>query len=89
MKLLTIIALSLILVLGQATAQNRNRASNQKTMKPSEQTEQYTFPLSDKVTRQHVSYKNRYGITISADLYLPKNRRTEPLAALAVARLVR
>jgi len=54
-------------------------------MKRTAQTEQYTFPLSDQVTRQKVTYKNRYGIAISADLYLPKNRGTEPLAALAVS----
>ena len=29
--------------------------------------------MSDKVTRQKVSFKNRYGIIISADLYLPKD----------------
>jgi len=31
----------------------------------------YIFTLSDKVTRQAVTYKNRFGITLSADLYLP------------------
>ncbi|MGL4228811.1 MAG: alpha/beta hydrolase [Tannerellaceae bacterium] len=34
--------------------------------------EYYTFTLSDKVKRQHVHYKNRYGITISADMYISK-----------------
>lgn len=33
----------------------------------------YIFELSDKVTRKSVSYKNRFGIQIAADLYLPKN----------------
>lgn len=33
----------------------------------------YIFELSDKVTRQSVSYNNRYGIKIAADLYLPKD----------------
>ncbi|UUH71025.1 alpha/beta hydrolase [Bacillus subtilis] len=32
----------------------------------------YIFKLSDKVIRKPVSYKNRFGIKISADLYLPK-----------------
>lgn len=45
----------------------------------------YTFQLSDKVTRQKVSFKNRYGITLSGDLYLPKNAGTEKLAALAIS----
>lgn len=31
-----------------------------------------TFPQSDKVTVEAVSYKNRFGIRIAADLYLPK-----------------
>jgi fermentation-respiration switch protein FrsA (DUF1100 family) len=33
----------------------------------------YIFELSDKVTRKSVSYKNRFGIKIAADLYLPKD----------------
>lgn len=33
----------------------------------------YTFELSDKVTRESVSYRNRYGIKCAADLYLPEN----------------
>jgi hypothetical protein len=32
-----------------------------------------TFKLSEKVTHEKVSYPNRYGITLSADMYLPKN----------------
>lgn len=32
-----------------------------------------TFPPSDKVTIEKVSYKNRFGITVAADLYLPKD----------------
>ncbi|MEV5027475.1 alpha/beta hydrolase [Paenibacillus sp. LPE1-1-1.1] len=32
-----------------------------------------TFPLSDNVTVEKVSYKNRFGITVAADLYLPKD----------------
>jgi uncharacterized protein len=36
-------------------------------------TDNYIFELSDKVTRKSVSYKNRFGINIAADLYLPKD----------------
>lgn len=32
----------------------------------------YIFTLSENVVRKTVSYQNRYGITLSADLYLPK-----------------
>lgn len=35
--------------------------------------EQYTFELSDQVKRTHVSYKNRFGITLSADLYTARD----------------
>ncbi|MCD8090406.1 MAG: alpha/beta hydrolase [Clostridiales bacterium] len=35
--------------------------------------EQYTFELNDDVERTHVSYNNRYGIMIAADLYTPKD----------------
>lgn len=45
----------------------------------------YTFKLSDKVTRQKITFKNRYGITLSGDLYLPKSRGNEKLSALAVS----
>lgn len=42
------------------------------------------FPRSDKVDHQKVSFKNRYGITLSGDLYLPKAHAGRRLAALAV-----
>ena len=32
-----------------------------------------TFKLSDKVVHEKVSYPNRYGITLSADMYMPKD----------------
>ena len=43
-----------------------------------------TFPKSNKVDHQKVTFKNRYGITLAADLYLPKNRGNQRLAALVV-----
>ena len=43
-----------------------------------------TFPKSDKVDHQKVTFKNRYGITLAGDLYLPKNRAGRRLPALAV-----
>jgi fermentation-respiration switch protein FrsA (DUF1100 family) len=43
------------------------------------------FPQSDKVDHQKVTFKNRYGITLAADLYLPKNRGSQKLAAIAVS----
>lgn len=44
-----------------------------------------TFTLSDKVIHEKVSYPNRYGITISADLYLPRNiDKSKKYAAIVV-----
>lgn len=42
------------------------------------------FPKSNKVNHTKVTFVNRYGITLAADLYTPKNS-TEKLAAIAVA----
>jgi uncharacterized protein len=43
-----------------------------------------TFPKSDRVDHQKVTFKNRYGITLVGDLYLPKNRGNGRLPAIAV-----
>lgn len=43
-----------------------------------------TFPKSSKTDHQKVSFKNRYGITLAGDLYLPKARSGRKLPALAV-----
>ena len=41
------------------------------------------FPQSDKVTHSKVTFHNRYGITLAADLYIPKNASGK-LPAIAV-----
>lgn len=38
-----------------------------------EMEEYYIFKISENVTRTAVNYKNRYGITLSGDLYIPKD----------------
>lgn len=42
-----------------------------------------TFPQSDKVNHKKVTFHNRYGITLAADLYTPKNAAGK-LPAIAV-----
>ena len=42
-----------------------------------------TFPKSDKVNHVKVTFNNRYGITLVADMYVPKNIK-DKLPALAV-----
>ncbi|WP_436005622.1 twin-arginine translocation signal domain-containing protein [Rhizobium sp. LjRoot254] len=44
-----------------------------------------TFPESEAVDHQKVTFRNRYGIALSGDLYLPKDRADRCLPALAVA----
>ncbi len=42
-----------------------------------------TFPKSDKVNHKKVTFHNRYGITLVADMYVPKNYEGK-LAAISV-----
>jgi uncharacterized protein len=82
MKKIAVIAFLSILLFGQAYSQINPK---KETVTSTVQNEHYTFKLSDKVTRQAVTFKNRYGITLAADLYIPKNHGSEPLAALAIS----
>lgn len=43
------------------------------------------FPKSDNVDIKRVAFKNRYGIELVGDLYIPKNRGDEKLPAIAVS----
>lgn len=81
-KIALLMTLSLFIV-GHGYSQNEG-ASRQKK-KAIVQQDHYTFQLSDKVTRKKVTFKNRYGITLAADLYLPKNSAGKSLAALAIS----
>ena len=42
-----------------------------------------TFPKSEKVNHSKVTFHNRYGITLAADMYMPKNAEGK-LPAIAV-----
>ena len=42
-----------------------------------------TFPMSDKVDHSKVTFVNRYGITLAADMYVPKDKEGR-LPAIAV-----
>ena len=72
------------LMAGQAYSQN-SKSVNTKNMNQVKEKAGYTFALSDKVSRQKVTFKNRFGITLSGDLYLPKNSSNNSLAALAIS----
>ena len=61
---------------------NSNEKSNELSL-----TQEWdkVFPLSEKVVHQKVTYKNHFGITIAADVYVPKNADFAKLPAVAVA----
>lgn len=44
-----------------------------------------TFKKSDKVDVQKVSFKNRYGITLVGDLYIPKEKSAGKMPAIALS----
>jgi fermentation-respiration switch protein FrsA (DUF1100 family) len=87
MKKITVLAATILAFLGQACTQKEKitETNDKNAMENRAKTEHYTFKLSDKVTRQKVAFKNRYGITLSGDLYLPKDHGNEPLAAIAIS----
>ncbi len=84
MKKIAIIAVFSIMFLGQACNQDTNN-KNTEAIKNTENPEHYTFQLSEKVTREKVTFKNRFGIRLTGDLYLPKDQVNQPLSALAVS----
>ena len=68
-----------IAAVGAGTLFNTSNAEAQKMTAEWDK----VFPKSPKVDHQKVSFKNRYGITLAADLYKPKNASGK-LAAIAV-----
>ena len=80
MKKIVIILLGL-LISGQAISQTSTTRSKRQV----DNQEHYTFQLSNKVNRQKVTFKNRYGITLTGDLYSPKNVGNQKLPALIVS----
>lgn len=87
MKQIILIAL---LVIGATSARainttpDKNKTSD-KSMEKLELTTEWdkVFPKSDKVNHSKVTFRNRYGITLAADMYIPKNISGK-LAAIAV-----
>ena len=61
------------------------KTNNEKDMKELNLTAEWdkTFPKSDRVNHSKVTFANRYGITLAADMYVPKNASGK-LPAIAV-----
>lgn len=68
------------------TATDKCNFSNGNDMEKLELTNEWdkVFPQSDKVNHSKVTFHNSYGVTLAADLYVPKNT-TGKLAAIAVS----
>ena len=94
-KWAAIAALSLLLAFGGTTAFAADILAGQastitvqtsKGDQPLKLTNEWdkVFPKSDLVDHQKVTFHNRYGITLAADMYTPKNAKGK-LPAIAVA----
>ena len=70
---------------GSLTAQNQPINSNSFMEEKLTLTQEWdkVFPKSDKVNHTKVTFHNRYGITLAADLYIPKDA-TGKLPAIAI-----
>lgn len=68
------------------TATVTTEANNDNEMENLTMTAEWdkVFPQSDKVTHSKVTFRNRYGITLAADLYIPQGAAA-PMAAIAVS----
>ena len=77
-----ILGLAAMVGLSDELVPNKTQSTTMETVKTEEH---YTFELSDKVTRTAVTFKNRYGITLAGDLYLPKESEGKKLPALAIS----
>lgn len=84
MNIKTIIATGLLAISATAIAQTSK--TTEANMEKLELTQEWdkTFPQSVKVTHRKVSFHNRYGITLVADMYIPKNTQGK-FAAIAVS----
>lgn len=85
MKKLTSMILLFILLTVTVKAQNDTISINNTNMDKLELTKEWdkVFPQSNKVNHSKVTFINRYGITLAADMYIPKNSNGR-LPAIAV-----
>ncbi|MDY4042500.1 MAG: alpha/beta hydrolase [Marinifilaceae bacterium] len=85
-KIIIGILFACIPLVGNTQAIDQVEKSNRRNMENLALTNEWdkTFPKSEKVNHSKVTFTNRYGITLAADLYIPKNA-TGKLAAIAVS----
>ena len=77
------IAIMTFLTFMNVMAQETTKTTDMNTLELTQEWDK-TFPQSDKVEHTKITFHNRYGITLAADLYKPENVQGH-LAAIAVS----
>ena len=72
-----------VVTLSTAAARNDRKKYRNEVLKMTQKWDK-TFPKSDKVNHRKVTFRNRYGITLAADMYTPK-KASGKVPAIAVS----
>lgn len=83
MKLQAIILLTFLIITNVTASETTIKTADMETLELTQEWDK-TFPQSDKVEHSKIIFHNRYGITLAADLYKPKNTQGH-LAVIAVS----
>ena len=84
MKLMAILTTGLLAASTAGFAQSgQTTAAHMENLELTQEWDK-VFPQSDKVNHSKITFHNRYGITLAADLYIPKNAEGK-LPAIAVS----
>ncbi len=87
MSIKTIVTTGMLFLAGTiVSGQTSTNQVKEKNMEKLELVKEWdkVFPQSNKVVHEKVTFRNRYGITLVADMYIPKNAEGK-LAAIAVS----
>ena len=87
MSIKTIVVTGMLFLAGTiVSGQTSTNQVKEKNMEKLELVKEWdkVFPQSNKVVHEKVTFRNRYGITLVADMYIPKNAKGK-LAAIAMS----
>lgn len=87
MSIKTIVVTGMLFLAGTiVSGQTSTNQVKEKNMEKLELVKEWdkVFPQSNKVVHEKVTFRNRYGITLAADMYIPKNAKGK-LAAIVVS----
>ena len=87
MSIKTIVVTGMLFLAGTiVSGQTSTNQVKEKNMEKLELVKEWdkVFPQSNKVIHEKVTFRNRYGIMLAADMYIPKNAKGK-LAAIAVS----